>query len=184
MVPLKAERAKLEKKIKDKETELTQLERNIIALRSGKVVIRSGQSLLIAEINSSDNKNIRSQIDKIIINANRYTHNIVNPRKKEVRNLLIIRKNHVEELENIISRGGEWVINIKSVRNVLSGENFVYAFPEITENKVIVKRVIINWFIKIPSRNRAKWKDKHKLTYIVISHDEDVLEWCDNIIRL
>ena len=43
-------------------------------------------------------------------------------------------------MENIISRGGEWVINIKSVRNVLSGENFVYAFPEITENKVIVKR--------------------------------------------
>ena len=30
-------------------------------------------------------------------------------------------------------------------------------------NKVIVKRVIINWYIKIPSRNRAKWKDKHKL---------------------
>ena len=30
-------------------------------------------------------------------------------------------------------------------------------------DKVIVKRVIINWFIKIPSQNRAKWKDKHKL---------------------
>ena len=32
--------------------------------------------------------------------------------------------------------------------------------------------------------NLARWKDEHKLTYIVISHDEDVLEWCDNIIRL
>ena len=26
------------------------------------------------------------------------------------------------------------------MRNVLSGENFVYAFPEITENKVIVRK--------------------------------------------
>ena len=30
--------------------------------------------------------------------------------------------------------------SIKSVRNVLTGENFVYAFPEITENKIIVKK--------------------------------------------
>ena len=140
LIPLQEERKTLEKKIKDKETELTQLERNIFALRSGTVVIRSGQSLFIAEINSSNKENIRSQIEKIIINANRFTHNIVNPTKKETRNLLLIRQNHVDELQNIISKGGDWVINIKSVRNVVSGENFVYAFPEITENKVIVRK--------------------------------------------
>ena len=31
------------------------------------------------------------------------------------------------------------MINIKSVET-LSGENFVYAFPEITENKIIVSK--------------------------------------------
>ena len=36
-------------------------------------------------------------------------------------------------MQKIISNGGDWVINIKSVRNVLSGENFVYAIPEIIE---------------------------------------------------
>lgn len=140
LIPLKAERAKLEQKIKNKESELKQLERNIFALRSGKVVIRSGQSLFIAEINFTDEENVKSQIEKIIINANRYTHNVVNPKKKEIRNLLLLRKNHVEELQKTISKGGNWVINIKSVRNVLSGENFVYAFPEISENKIIVKK--------------------------------------------
>ena len=140
LLPLQEERKKLENKIKVKEKELIQLEKNLFALRSGNVVIRSGQSLYISEINFTNEESIRSQIEKIIINANRYTHKIVNPKRKEIRNLLLLRKNHVEELEKIIAKGGNWVVNIKSVGNVLSGENFVYAFPEITENKIIVSK--------------------------------------------
>ena len=138
--PLEAEREKLEKKIKDKEKELTQLEINLIALRSGNVVIRSGQSLYIAEISVSNEDNIKSQIEKIIINADSYTHDLVKPNSKAKRNLLLLRKNHVEDLQKTITNGGDWVINIKSVRNVVSGENFVYAFPELTENKIIVRK--------------------------------------------
>ena len=140
LIPLEKERAKLEKKIKAKESEFKQLEGNIIALRSGKFVIRSGQSIIISEITSSGTKDIKSQIEQILINANKYTYNIVKPRSKEVRNLLLLRKNHIEEIQNTISNGGNWIINIKSVRNVLTGENFVYAFPELTANKVIVRK--------------------------------------------
>ena len=89
LIPLKKERANLEKKIKDKETEFKQLEKNIVALRSRKFVIRSGQSLIIAEINSSSKEDIESQIEKIIINANEYTHSIVKPQNKEIRLSLI-----------------------------------------------------------------------------------------------
>ena len=74
LIPLKKEREKLEKKIKDKENEFKQLEKNIIALRSGKFVIRSGQSLIISEISASSKEDIKSQIEKIIINANKYTY--------------------------------------------------------------------------------------------------------------
>ena len=140
LIPLEKERAKLEKKIKAKESEFKQLEGNIIALRSGKFVIRSGQSLIISEITSSSQEEIKSQIEEIIINANKYTYNIVRPSSKKVRNLLLLRKNHIEEIQNTISNGGNWIINIKSVRNVLTGENFVYAFPELTENKLIVRK--------------------------------------------
>ena len=139
LIPLKQEREKLETKIANKEKELKKLEKNIIALRSGKFVIRSGQSLFITEINTSKGENMSSQIEKIIMDANKYTTKLVNPKRKGPRNLLLLRKNHVEEMQKIIAKGGSWVINIKSVRNVLSGENFVYAFPEIIENKVIVK---------------------------------------------
>ena len=140
LIPLKEEREKLENKIKAKEIEFKQLEKNVIALRSGKFVIRSGQSLIISEITSSNSEDIKSQIEKIIINANRYAHNLVKPKSKDIRNLLLLRKNHIEEMQNTILNGGNWVINIKSVRNVLMGENFVYAFPEITENKIIVRK--------------------------------------------
>ncbi len=140
LIPLKEEREKLENKIKAKEIEFKQLEKNVIALRNGKFVIRSGQSLIISEISSSKPEEIKSQIEKIIINANRYAHNLVKPKSKEIRNLLLLRKNHIEEIQNTILKGGDWVVNIKSVRNVLIGENFVYAFPEITENKIIVRK--------------------------------------------
>ncbi len=140
LIPLKKEREKLEKKIKVKETEFKQLERNIIALRSGKFVIRSGQSLFIQEITSSSQEDIKSQIENTIINANKYTHNMVKPTSKKIKNLLLLRKNHIEDMQNTIFKGGSWVINIKSVRNVLIGENYVYAFPELIENKIIVRK--------------------------------------------
>ena len=138
--PLKREREILEEKIKVKETEFKQLEKSIIALRSGKFVIRSGQSLFISEIKSSNKENIKSQIEKIIINANRNTHKIVKPKSREIKNLLLLRKNHIEDMQNTLLKGGNWIINIKSVRNVLIGENFVYAFPEIIEDKIIVRK--------------------------------------------
>ena len=135
---LKTERKTLEGKIIQKETELTQLERNIFALRSGKVVISSGQSIFISEIQSDKRLKIDSQIEKIINNANRFTQKKVNPNIDEPRNILLLRKNHIDELKKTISKGGDWVVNIKSVRNVLQGENYVYAFPELTKNKIIV----------------------------------------------
>ena len=140
LIPLKKEREKLENKIQGKETELKQLERNIIALRNGQFVIRSGQSLIISEIDSSNKEDIKAQIEKIIIKANTFTHKIVKPKSKEIKNLLLLRKDHIEELQKTILKGGNWVINIKSVRNVLRGENYVYAFPEITKNKIIVTK--------------------------------------------
>jgi len=135
---LKSERETLEDKIIKKENELTKLERNIIALRSGKVVIRSGQSIFIAEIMTDKKLKVDSQMQNIIKNANRLTQKQVIPKVKEPRSILLLRKNHIEELKKTIRNGGDWVINIKSVSNVLEGENYVYAFPELIENKIIV----------------------------------------------
>ena len=140
LVPLKKEREQLEKKILSKEVELKQLEKNIIALRSGQVVISSGQSLIIYEINIDKVTDLDARIESIIKNANRLIQEIVIPNTKEPRNVLYVRRNHVEELKNTISAGGEWIINLKSVTNVLRGEEYVYAIPEVKQNKVITRK--------------------------------------------
>ena len=119
MLSLKSERKTLEAKIIKKESELTTLERNIIALRSGKVVISSGQSIFIAEIYTDKRLKIDQQMQNIINNANRITQEKVIPKVKEPRRILLLRKNHIDELKKTIRNGGDWVINIKSVRNVL-----------------------------------------------------------------
>jgi len=140
LIPLKKEREALENKIINKEVELKQLEQDIIALRSGQFVISSGQSLIIYEIDSDTVTDLDVRIDNIIKNANRVTQKIVSPNIKEPKNVLYLRRNHIEELKNTISRGGEWIINLKSVTNVLRGEQYVYAFPEVTRNKVITSK--------------------------------------------
>ena len=169
LIPLKEERLKLENKIQSKERELVQLESNVIALRSGDVVIRTGQSLFIAEINSTNIDNIRSEINDIIINANRFTYKLVKPKSKDIKSLLLLRKNHIEELQRKVSKGGDWVINIKSVRNVLSGENFVYAFPDITENKIIVEKGEVITKINIGQEDLNYKNFRNKVNFLLSS---------------
>ena len=169
LIPLKEEREKLENKIDSKETELKQLERNIIALRSGQVVISSGQSLIISEISANRKVNLETQLAKIIQNANRLTQKIVIPEKKEPVSILLLRKNHIEELGKTIIKGGDWVINIKSVRNVLKGENYVYAFPEITENKVIVLKDEIISKILLTSKEKNINEVQNKIKLLLAS---------------
>jgi len=157
LLELKSERETLEDKIISKERELTKLERNIIALRSGKVVISSGQSIFIAEIDKDKRLKVDLQMQNIINNANRFTQEKVIPNVKEPRSILLLRKNHIDELKKTIRNGGDWVINIKSVRNVLEGETYVYAFPELIENKIIVlKDEIISKTSLINTDNNIK----------------------------
>ena len=55
LVPLQEERRKLEDTIKNKEIQLNKLKTNVKEFRSGNVVIKRGQTLFIAEVNSVPN---------------------------------------------------------------------------------------------------------------------------------
>ena len=70
LIPLQKERKELESKIIQKEKELNQLKNNINEFRRGNIVIKRGQTLFIAEINSNSNikkdfTNIYKMWDKI-----------------------------------------------------------------------------------------------------------------------
>ena len=156
LVPLQAERKELENKIYIKEKELTKLKGDIKEFRSGNVVLKRGQTLFIAEVTS--NPDIKLDLAKIYNRADRYVQQIVIPSKKEVKNILLWRPSDISEIEGITSKGGNWIILIKSATNVLKGDNFVFVYPELLQNKIIVRRgeIITN---EILNQDDLNYKD-------------------------
>jgi len=138
LLPLKEERKKLEDKIMNKEKELNALKKNVKEFRRGNVVIKRGQTLFIGEVTS--NSNIKLDLGKIYNSADKYVQKIVIPNKKELRNILFFRSSDISEIEEITAEGGDWIILIKSAANVLRGDNFVFVYPELFQNKIVVRR--------------------------------------------
>ncbi|KGF96210.1 Myosin heavy chain [Prochlorococcus marinus str. MIT 9302] len=138
LLPLQQERKKLEDKINNKEKELNQLKSDIKEFRRGNVVIKRGQTLFIGEVIS--NPNIKLDLGKIYNSADRYVQKIVIPSKKEIKNILLWRSSDINEIEGATAKGGNWIILIKAATNVLKGDNFVFVYPELLENQIIVRR--------------------------------------------
>ena len=138
LVPLQEERKKLEEKINNKEKELNKLKIDVKEFRRGNVVFKRGQTLFIAKVSS--NQNIKLDLEKIYNSADRYVQKIVMPSKKEVKNILLWRTNDISDIEGITAKEGSWIILIKSATNVLRGDNFVFVYPELLPDRIIVSR--------------------------------------------
>ena len=138
LIPLQEERRRLEEKINNKEKELNKLKSDVKEFRRGNVVIKRGQTLFIAEVSS--NPNIKFDLTKIYMSADKYVQTIVIPSKKEIKNILLWRPSDISEIEDLTAKGGDWIIVIKSATNVLRGDNFVFVSPELRENKLILRK--------------------------------------------
>ncbi len=138
LIPLQDERKRLEDKINNKEKELNKLKSDINEFRRGNVVIKRGQTLFIAKVTS--NSNIKIDLGRIYNSADKYVQKIVIPSKKEIKNILLWRPSDISKIEEVISKEGDWIILIKSATNVLKGDNFVFVYPELLQNKLILRR--------------------------------------------
>ena len=138
LLPLKEERKRLEDKINNKEKELNKLKSDVKEFRRGNVVIKRGQTLFIGQVIS--NPNIKLDLGKLYNSADKYVQKIVIPTKKETKNILLWRSSDFSEIERVTAKDGNWIILIKSATNVLKGDNFVFVYPEIMQNKIIVRR--------------------------------------------
>jgi len=121
-----------------KENELNKLKSDVKEFRRGNVVIKRDQTLFIAQVSS--NPNIKFDLAKVYNSADRYVQKIVIPTKKEIKNILLWRTSDISEIELTTSKGGNWILLIKSATNVLKGDNFVFVYPELQQNKIIVTR--------------------------------------------
>tara|TARA_Y100001968_G_scaffold132893_1_gene121229 strand:+ start:5647 stop:6576 length:930 start_codon:yes stop_codon:yes gene_type:complete len=130
----------IQAKIAEKEQELKKLEKNLFAFRSGNVVISSGQSLITKTVQIDRNDEIKKEIESILQQANFYAFNLAKTSQSKYRRILLVRTDHIEKLEDILADKRSWVVSIKSAGNILRGENYVYAFPEVTLNKDITRK--------------------------------------------
>jgi len=138
LLPLQQERKKLEEKISIKEKQLNKLKSDVKEFRRGNIVFQRGQTLFIAQVTS--NPNIKLELGKIYNSADKYVQKIVIPSKKEVKNILLWRPSDISEIEEVTTKGGDWIILVKSATNVLRGDNFVFVYPELLQNKTIVRK--------------------------------------------
>ena len=65
----------IQAKITEREKELKRLEKNLYALRSGDVVISSGQSLITKTVKIDKNEDIKKEIESLLQQANFYAFN-------------------------------------------------------------------------------------------------------------
>ncbi len=130
----------LQAKVQNSRQELKQLESNLIALRRGDVVVSSGQYLSTATVRLESPSQAKEIIDRLLQEANLEAFRRVLPGEKANRQILLVPRDDIKRLEEIIRREGTWVINIRSAANVLLGEKLVYAFPEVRPNKTIARK--------------------------------------------
>ncbi len=138
LIPLQEERKKLEDKIIQKENELNKLKSDVNEFRKGNVVIKRGQTLFIAEVNSSSN--IKLDLANIYSEADKFVRKIVIPSNKEAKNILLWRPSDITKIESLATRDGSWILLIKSATNVLRGDDYVFVSPDLLENKLIVRK--------------------------------------------
>ena len=155
----------IQAKITEREKELKKLEKKLYALRSGDVVISSGQSLVTKTIKIDEKDQIKKEIESILQQANFNAFNLVKTNKSKYRRILLVRKDHIEKLEKIIADSRSWVVSIKSVGNILRGENYIYVFPEVTLNKNITRKgeVIASENISLSNSDSEAIRKKIKL---------------------
>ena len=154
LIPLQAEQKKLENKILQKEKELNKLKSDVNEFRRGNVVIKRGQTLFIAEVNYSSN--MKSDLANIYNEADKFVRKLVIPTNKNAKNILLWKPSDIAKVESIVSRGGNWILLIKSATNVLNGDNYVFVSPDLLENKIVVRKgdVIKSYILEKSDLNR------------------------------
>ena len=133
-----AELSQVRKRIAAGAQELKDLESNLIALRRGNVVITSGQILSSAKVALERPEQAQQVITALLQQANINSFRRVLPGQPPDRQILLVPRNDIAKLEELLAKPGRWVVSILSAANVLRGERQVLAFPDLRPNRPVV----------------------------------------------
>ena len=126
--------------------ELKQLEGKVLALRSGDVVLSTGQALTTARIAIPQQRLVKKATEDLLREANLRAFEQVLPGQQPNRQLLLIPRSEVAKVEQALSNGATWVVSIRSAGNVLRGETQVLAFADVRPNQKVVSNILIKLY--------------------------------------
>ena len=135
-----AELQQLQQRTAMGQKELNQLESKVLALRSGDVVLSSGQPLTMAKVAIPRPALATQAAEDVLREANLRAFDQVLPGQPANRQLLLIPRSEVVKVEQALRSGGTWVVSIRSAGNVLRGENQVLAFADVRPNQRVVNQ--------------------------------------------
>ena len=136
--------------------ELRQLERNVLDLRSGDVVLSTGQPLTMAKVAIPKPELARQATEDVLRQANIQAYQRVLPGQKPEQQLLLIPRSEVIKVEKALRSGGPWVISIHSAGNVLRGEKQVLAFADVRRSRQVLEAGQVLASLSLDPEQRAQ----------------------------
>lgn len=152
----------LQERTRRGQAELRDLEGKVLALRSGDVVLSSGQPLTMAKVSIPRSSLARQAVEDVLRQANGRAFEQVLPGQQVDRQLLLIPRSEVRKIERAIASGGTWVVSILSAGNVLRGEKQVLAFADVRPSQRVIESgqvlasVILDPTERSPDQVRAR----------------------------
>ena len=129
----------VQQRTRRRQQELRQLERSVLDLRSGDVVLSTGQPLTMAKVAIPKPELARQATEDVLRQANVQAYQRVLPGQKPEQQLLLIPRSEVIKVEKALRSGGPWVISIHSAGNVLRGEKQVLAFADVRRSRQVLE---------------------------------------------
>ena len=136
--------------------ELRQLERSVLDLRSGDVVLSTGQPLTMAKVAIPKPELARQATEDVLRQANVQAYQRVLPGQKPEQQLLLIPRSEVIKVEKALRSGGPWVISIHSAGNVLRGEKQVLAFADVRRSRQVLEAGQVLASLSLDPEQRAQ----------------------------
>jgi len=146
----------LQQRTRRSQQELRQLERNVLDLRSGDVVLSTGQPLTMAKVAIPKPELARQATEDVLRQANIQAYQRVLPGQKPEQQLLLIPRSEVIKVEKALRSGGPWVISIHSAGNVLRGEKQVLAFADVRRSRQVLEAGQVLASLSLDPQQRAQ----------------------------
>jgi uncharacterized protein (DUF3084 family) len=170
-----AELQQLQQRTAMGQKELKQLETKVLALRSGDVVLSSGQPLTMAKVAIPRPALATQAAEDVLREANLRAFDQVLPGQPANRQLLLIPRSEVAKVEKALRSGGTWVVSIRSAGNVLRGENQVLAFADVRPNQRVVNQGQLLASVSLDSSERGPEQVRARLNLLLAAAQTESL---------